>query len=111
MNVMVVNELLNYKPVPGVTHADEAIGADIAMLSALADSTERVMLQPEKDLLVTFDGSNPAKAVVDPASAEHGFIRAAGVEFVLNREMALAMKYVCAVEGETGSIRVQELCR
>ncbi|MDD3276085.1 MAG: hypothetical protein PHP93_03430 [Kiritimatiellales bacterium] len=110
-NVIVLNAFDNHVPTPGVTHADEVIDGDIDQIGALAESTRMVMLQPDKAILVTLDGSDPAKAVVDPASPTHGFTYAAGVPFVLKREMAQALKFVCAVADETGAISVQELTR
>lgn len=112
MNVFMVNAIENYIPVPGVTHADEAIGAAAAGLSvALNANTEMVMLQPEKTILVTFDGTDPAKAVAEPAAPAHGLTYSAGVPFIVNRTMAIAMKWVCAVAEETGRITVQEMTR
>ena len=105
MTMFMANALHNYIPVPSVTHADEAIGAEAAVLAvALNEETELVMLTPTKAIQVTFDGTAPL-------TGTHGLVFAANVTQTLNREMVKAMKWICAVAEEVGTITVQELTR
>jgi predicted nucleic acid-binding protein len=105
MTMFMANALHNYSPVTGVTHADEAIGAEAAILAvALNEKTELVMMTPTKAIQVTFDGTAPV-------TGTHGVVFAANVTQTLNRKMADAMKWICAVAEEVGTITVQELTR
>ncbi len=73
-------------------------------MNALDEKTTEVMLCPTKAIKVTFDGT-------DPVTAGHGVIVAADERVILGRAMAQALKLICAVATETGTVSAQELGR
>ncbi len=100
-----ISGLESYFPVPAVQHADQTVDGTVRVISALNTKTRLVLASPNRAVLVTFDGT-------DPAADGRGHLYGPGSTIIVNEYTASQINYILAYADDTdGIMTVTEMQR